>query len=130
MIATKQRAALSVAFLLLVLRGMLLGSILRQRGVSPIDGGLSDRGLEPNALEAPGLHNVYRLDEKLLSGSSPEGELGFRSLQDLGVRTVLSVDGARPDVELARKYGLRYVHLPIGYDGITREQALRLSRAI
>ncbi|MBY0528393.1 MAG: hypothetical protein K2R98_33690 [Gemmataceae bacterium] len=83
--------------------------------------------------EAPkdfsGLHNVVRVSEKLLSGSSPE-EGGFASLQQLGVRTIITVDGARPDVAAAREHGLRYVHLPIGYDGVPREQALRIARAV
>jgi protein tyrosine phosphatase (PTP) superfamily phosphohydrolase (DUF442 family) len=81
-------------------------------------------------IEAPGLHNVYRINDRLLSGSSPEGDEGFHSLQKLGIRTVISVDGATPDVERARKYGLRYVHLPIGYDGVSERQALRLARAV
>jgi protein tyrosine phosphatase (PTP) superfamily phosphohydrolase (DUF442 family) len=81
-------------------------------------------------VQAPGLHNVYRITDKLYSGSSPEGEVGFRSLRQLGVKTVLSVDGARPEVALARRFGLRYVHLPIGYDGVPREQALRIARAV
>jgi protein tyrosine phosphatase (PTP) superfamily phosphohydrolase (DUF442 family) len=81
-------------------------------------------------LEAPGLHNVYQIDDRLFSGSSPEGDEGFHSLQKLGVQTVISVDGATPDVERARKYGLRYVHLPIGYDGVPQRQALRLARAV
>src|SRR5262249_601182 len=62
--------------------------------------------------EYPGLHNVFRLTERLYSGSSPEGEEGFLSLQRLGIKTIISVDGARPEVERARKLGLRYVHLP------------------
>jgi protein tyrosine phosphatase (PTP) superfamily phosphohydrolase (DUF442 family) len=81
-------------------------------------------------MEVRGLHNVYRVTENLYSGNSPEGDDGFRSLQQLGVRTVISVDGARPDVERARKYGLRYVHLPIGYDGMSAEQGRRLARAV
>jgi protein tyrosine phosphatase (PTP) superfamily phosphohydrolase (DUF442 family) len=85
---------------------------------------------DPARVEAKGLHNVFRLSDKLYSGSSPDGEEGFRSLQDLGVKAVLSVDGARPDVALARQYGLRYVHLPVGYDGISQEQALRLAKAV
>jgi hypothetical protein len=40
------------------------------------------------------------------------------------------VDGARPDVAMARKYSLRYVHIPFGYDGIPREQVLRLAKAV
>jgi protein tyrosine phosphatase (PTP) superfamily phosphohydrolase (DUF442 family) len=81
-------------------------------------------------IDAPGLHNVFRLTDRLFSGSSPDGEEGFRSLARLGIKTIISVDGARPDVALARKYGLQYVHLPVGYDGIPREQALRITRAV
>jgi hypothetical protein len=46
------------------------------------------------------------------------------------VRTVISVDGAKPDVEAARKHGLRYVHLPIGYDGVPEEKTLALAKAL
>jgi protein tyrosine phosphatase (PTP) superfamily phosphohydrolase (DUF442 family) len=81
-------------------------------------------------IQTEGLHNVLRFSDKIFSGSSPDGDEGFRSLQRLGVQTILSVDGARPDIERARKYGLRYVHLPIGYDGVPREQALRIARAV
>jgi protein tyrosine phosphatase (PTP) superfamily phosphohydrolase (DUF442 family) len=84
----------------------------------------------PRAVEAAGLHNVYRLNDRLYSGSSPEGDEGFASLRGLGVRTVISVDGARPDLERARRFGLRYVHLPVGYDGVPEAQALRLARAV
>src|SRR5262245_33238393 len=69
---------------------------------------------QPTAL--PGLHNVFRLSAKLYSGSVPEGETGFCSLCSLGVRTIISVDGARPDVATAHRFGLLYVHLPFGYD--------------
>jgi hypothetical protein len=85
---------------------------------------------EPERVEAAGLHNVYKLSDRLYSGSGPEGDEGFDSLKRLGVRTVVSVDGAKPDVGRARKFGLRYVHLPIGYDGVPRRQALRIARAV
>lgn len=81
-------------------------------------------------VEYEGLHNVLRLSDKLLSGSSPDGAAGFRSLQQLGVKTVISVDGAGPDIETARSFRLRYVHLPIGYDGVPRAQALRIAKAV
>lgn len=80
-------------------------------------------------LHAEGVHNLFRVSDRLYSGSQPEGEAGFASLKKLGIRTVISVDGARPEVETARKYGLKYVHLPIGYDGIPRETMLRLAKA-
>jgi protein tyrosine phosphatase (PTP) superfamily phosphohydrolase (DUF442 family) len=81
-------------------------------------------------IELPGLHNVIRVSEKLVSGSSPEGDVGFESLRSLGIKTIITVDGARPEVDRARKFDLRYVHLPIGYDGISQEQANRLARAV
>jgi hypothetical protein len=85
---------------------------------------------ELGKVDAPGLHNVFRLTDKLYSGSSPEGQEGFASLRQLGVQTVISVDGARPDVETAHSFGLRYVHLPIGYDSVPREQGLRITKAV
>jgi protein tyrosine phosphatase (PTP) superfamily phosphohydrolase (DUF442 family) len=81
-------------------------------------------------IDAPGLHNVYRITDRLLSGSSPEGEEGFRSLKTLGIKTIISVDGAKPDVATARKFNLRYAHIPFGYDGIPRDQVLRLAKAV
>lgn len=81
-------------------------------------------------VEAAGLHNVLRVMDGLYSGSSPEGDAGFRSLRELGIRTVISVDGARPDITRARRYGLRYVHLPFGYDGVPEGQARRIAKAV
>ncbi|HKB04676.1 MAG TPA: cytochrome c [Gemmataceae bacterium] len=79
--------------------------------------------------EMPGLHNLLRMRDDLWSGSSPEGDDGFRSLRELGIRTIVSVDGATPEVNRARACGLRYVHLPLGYGGVTRDQAVRLAKA-
>ena len=81
------------------------------------------------ALEAPGIHNLFALGTNVFSGSTPEGEEGFAALAKLGVKTIVSVDGAKPDVELARKHGLRYVHLPHGYDGISTNLQLQLVKA-
>jgi protein tyrosine phosphatase (PTP) superfamily phosphohydrolase (DUF442 family) len=80
--------------------------------------------------DTPGLHNVIRVTPKLLSGSSPKGEQGFQALQKLGVQTIISVDGAKPDLPLAKKFGLRYVHLPIGYDSVPTEQGQKLAKAV
>jgi len=79
--------------------------------------------------EHAGLDNLLPVGDGLWSGSTPEGDEGFRSLQALGIRTIISVDGARPDVDRARQFGLRYVHVPLTYGGVTREQSLRLLRA-
>jgi protein tyrosine phosphatase (PTP) superfamily phosphohydrolase (DUF442 family) len=84
----------------------------------------------PSLVEAEGLHNVLRISDKIYSGSGPEGPKSFAALRRLGIKTVISVDGARPDVELARRHGLRYVHIPIGYNGVLRPQALQLAKAV
>jgi protein tyrosine phosphatase (PTP) superfamily phosphohydrolase (DUF442 family) len=80
-------------------------------------------------IEAPGLHNAFRVSDRVYSGSSPDGDAGFAELERLGVKTVISVDGMRPDVEAARRHGLRYVHLPVGYDGIPPDKVLALAKA-
>lgn len=77
-----------------------------------------------------GLHHVVRLSEKLYSGGVPEGDTGFEALQRLGIRTIITVDGARPDVERARKRGMRYVHLPFGYDGCPTPRANAIVKAV
>lgn len=79
--------------------------------------------------EHPGLHNMVAYHDHFISGSAPEGEQGFASLAAMGVATIISVDGAAPDVALARQYGLRYIHLPIGYNGFDEQRQLELVRA-
>jgi protein tyrosine phosphatase (PTP) superfamily phosphohydrolase (DUF442 family) len=75
------------------------------------------------------IHNLRPLGDDLWSGATPEGDDGFRALRDLGIQTIVSVDGTRPDVEGARQFGMRYVHLPVGYGGLPREQVVQLARA-
>lgn len=79
--------------------------------------------------DSPGIHNVFELGTNVYSGSTPVGEEGFSSLAKLGVKTIISVDGAKPEVELAKRHGIRYVHLPHGYDGINSERQLQLIKA-
>ncbi len=80
------------------------------------------------ALEIPGIHNAFRATQNIYSGSQPEGEAGFASLQKLGIKTIVSVDGSKPDVKLAHQYGLRYVHLPFGYDGVPTNRVAELAK--
>lgn len=73
-----------------------------------------------------GLHNLYKLSDDIISGSEPEGAPAFEVLQKMGVKTILSVDGKAPDAALAARYGMRYVHVPIRYKGITEEERLEI----
>lgn len=85
------------------------------------------------AMEVAGVHNLFQVGANYFSGSTPEGEEGFAALAKLGVKTMISVDGAQPEVELARKQGIRYVHLPQGYDGIStnlQTQLIKVARSL
>jgi protein tyrosine phosphatase (PTP) superfamily phosphohydrolase (DUF442 family) len=75
------------------------------------------------------IHNFFRLSEHVFSGASPEEERDYAALAAAGVKVIVSVDGSAPNPEAARRHGMRYVHLPIGYDGIAEETALRLAKA-
>lgn len=77
-------------------------------------------------LTSTNLQNAFRAGPALLSGSQPDGDAAFAELSGLGVRIILSVDGARPDIESAHRHGLRYVHLPFGYDGVPSDRIAEL----
>lgn len=79
-------------------------------------------------IEAPGLHNVFKLSERIWTGSEPHGEAALRHLAGLGIRTIVSVDGKVPDHARAAALGLRYVHVPIKYSGVSRTEMLRLAK--
>jgi len=81
-------------------------------------------------LERAGLDNLWHVSERIYSGAQPNGDEAFANLRKLGVETIVSVDGARPNVEAARKAGLRYIHVPIGYDGISQQAGASLARVV
>ena len=90
--------------------------------------GVAESSLPIVLTNAPSsLANVFQLAPGVLSGSVPDGDEAFAWLAARGVKTVLSVDGARPDIETARRHGLRYVHLPIGYDGVPPNRMAELA---
>lgn len=79
-------------------------------------------------MEIKGVHNAFRVTDRFYSGSQPEGDAAFAAIARLGVKIIVSVDGSIPDVETARKHGLRYVHLPYGYDGIPTNRVAELAK--
>lgn len=91
--------------------------------------GSANAPVEVLPLDVIGLHNVFRVSGRIYSGSSPDGDAGFAAIQKLGIQTIISVDGAKPDADAARRHGLRYVHLPFGYDGISRDRVMDLVKA-
>lgn len=104
----------------------------------------ADGAATPGAAEAPrsapadfaptaeprldGIENPWRLTPHLYSGGEPHGDADFAKLEKLGVRTIVSVDGARPDLDVARRHGMHYVHVPIGYDGLPQAAQWALTR--
>jgi protein tyrosine phosphatase (PTP) superfamily phosphohydrolase (DUF442 family)/cytochrome c556 len=80
------------------------------------------------AMELPGHHNVFRLSQNLVSGGEPHGEEAFVELAKMGIRTILSVDGAVPNREAAARHGMRYVHVPVQYKGLTDDEVLKIAK--
>ncbi len=58
---------------------------------------------------------------RIATGAEIHDAAVFKTLKEEGFQVVVSVDGLRPPVEKATAAGLRYVHLPVGYDAITVE---------
>lgn len=75
----------------------------------------------PNAIEVPG---------GLVSGGLPESQEAFEELKRLGIKTIISVDGVKPNVQMAQAHGMRYVHIPHGYDGIGESTLQTLTKAV
>ncbi|MFG0306217.1 MAG: beta-lactamase hydrolase domain-containing protein [Phycisphaerales bacterium JB040] len=118
---------------------LAMGSCVREREVEnvrpePVPVDLADdpiAALDDGAThDLPGVHNVLVMAPGVVSGSLPEGDDGFASLASLGVRTVISVDAAPVDLETAGAHGLRYVHIPVEYAGISAGQAEALAVAL
>lgn len=121
-------------FVRVAIGGLVLGGILCMAALSQdaAPGGWSALGVHHDgdqAVEMSGLSNVVMYHPRVISGGVPRGLGGFEVLRDAGVRTIISVDGAVPDVDMASRAGLRYVHLPIHYGQISDERHVQLARA-
>jgi protein tyrosine phosphatase (PTP) superfamily phosphohydrolase (DUF442 family) len=80
--------------------------------------------------ETHALHNVMQACDGVYSGGQPETDEAFAELARMGVKTIISVDGAKPNLEAARKHGLQYVHIPMGYDGVPQPATLAIVRVM
>ena len=95
--------------------------------MSPLD---AQETSEPMKLGLKHLHNAIKVREGLISGGSPESSDAFEELQWLGIKTIISVDGAKPDVQMAQRFSMRYIHIPHGYDGISESTLQQLTKAV
>lgn len=107
---------------------MLVACATHRGAPAPDDGAPAIGSDTPSAL--PGVENVLLFAPGVYSGSVPHGEEGFESLERLGVRTVVSVDGAEPAIDEAEALGMRYVHLPIQYSGIGWNDQRAIAKAL
>jgi hypothetical protein len=101
-----------------------------QSAPNPAPTAASSVAAAPIKITSQHLPNAWRIHPKVISGGLPEGDAAFAELAALGVKTILSVDGATPDVETAARHRLKYVHLPHGYDGIPRSRGEELAKAV
>lgn len=74
------------------------------------------------------LQNTWQLSARVYSGGEPHSADAFKQLYEAGIRTLVSVDGKVPDVEAARQQGLRYIHIPVGYDSVDNDAQLSLTQ--
>ncbi len=108
-------------------RPAALGGTARTEGVRPLIA--TPDVSETTPRDYPGIHNAVAYHHGFVSGSAPEGDNGFETLAAMGIKTIISVDGAEPAVHQATSRGMRYIHLPIGYNGFDEQRRLELVRA-
>ena len=84
--------------------------------------------LAASSLAYEGLESFRQAAEGVYVGGEPSGGTAWRQLAALGVRTVVGVDAPPPEAALAERFGLRVIHVPIGYGGIDPEEAGQLVR--
>lgn len=77
--------------------------------------------------DQPGLHRLFHVSPRVYSGAEPRGDDAFAALARRGVRTLVCVDSSHPRIEQAARHGLRYIHIPIGYDQISPEASAAMA---
>lgn len=106
-----------------LVRGMVVAAIL---------GVFGSTAFAQPAPTLPGttIENWQVAGSRLYSGSQPTTDADFAELAKRGVKAIVSVDGIAPDLKLAKKHGLRYVHIPIGYDALPQEAGDAMTHAL
>ena len=123
---------------LLVSNGLLKGIIVSSASVRLIIG-LLFIGLCQCIVSGPLTHpqklpptqvreHLFQLNDRFYSGDSPITAADFEALRQLGVTSIISVDGAEPERERAAEYGMTYMHWPVRYSAVTPEAALGIAQ--
>ncbi len=112
------------------LRLLLLSGALAGCESGPTAAAVDPTAPAPPVKALPGLEHFRRWSERVAQGGQPDGDAAFAALAAEGITTVLSVDGALPDLEGATRAGLKSVHVPISYDGIDAAEQLQIIKAV
>lgn len=84
----------------------------------------------PQLIQTEGeIENFYQISSDLYSGGEPYSPEAFALLKKHNIKSIITVDAAIPQVELARQHGIRYIQIPIGYDGIATNTANEIAQA-
>ena len=75
------------------------------------------------------LENVRQVNSELWSGSAPVSKVDFNHLKEIGIKSLISVDGAVPELEKAKAAGMVYRHVPYSYGKISEEDQAKLIKA-
>lgn len=79
-----------------------------------------------NDLQLPS--EFRRVSESVFCGAHPTSEDAFAALSKKNIKTIVSVDGTEPHLLAAKKHGIRYVHIPIGYGQIDKKSLGMIAR--
>lgn len=78
-------------------------------------------------------HEHYRvtpITDRVSFGPVPTSAGDFAALAARGITMIVSVDAATPDVDGAATHGIRTVHIPTRYSGLSDEQARSVAAAL
>ena len=79
--------------------------------------------------ELPGMENLWRVTADFYRGGPPDAA-GFRALEGLGIRTVISLRQTVNDVPLAAGSGLLLVRVPMKSRYVSENHGARIVRAM
>ena len=79
-------------------------------------------------IESSRPENFTKVNDGIYCGGSPE-EDQFAYLKSQGIKSIICVDGASPNLKIAGQEGLAYKHVPITYATITLDQQKMLAKA-
>lgn len=85
---------------------------------------------EKTPLVLDGVQQLVAYHEHIISGAKPSTPAGFKSLYELGVRTIICVDGVAPNCDAAAKLEIQTIHIPLKYGKPTPAQILDIVTAV